>query len=62
MNSYPKLQVCMKFAKIVTGLVFLSYWISDNVFLSGLQKSPVMLCLNDPKTSLNQFSKAGNKC
>ena len=32
MNSYSTLQVCMKFAYIVTGLVFLlSYWISDNV-------------------------------
>ena len=32
MNSYSILQVCMKFAYIVTGLVFLvSYWISDNV-------------------------------
>ena len=32
MNSYSTLQVCMKFAYTVTGLVFLlSYWISDNV-------------------------------
>ena len=32
MDSYSTLQVCMKFAYIVTGLVFLlSYWISDNV-------------------------------
>ena len=31
-NSYSTVQVCMKFAYIVTGLVFLlSYWISDNV-------------------------------
>ena len=32
MNSYPKLQVCMKFAYIFIGLIFLfSNWISDNV-------------------------------
>ena len=32
MNSYSTLQVCMKFAYIVTGLVFLlSYWILDNL-------------------------------
>ena len=53
MNSYSTLQLCMKFAYIVTGLVFLvSYWILDNVSCKWAILSPKVTVIIKPSVVL----------
>ena len=61
MNSHSTLQVCMKFAFIVSGLVFLqSYWISNNVSQQFRNVVWLIYWVDSPHNNINKLTCTNN--